>query len=38
VKEAAAVPTSLKRLSEEEFDLLSQHGNETARWNSELWR
>jgi len=38
VKEAAAIPTSLKRLSEEEFDLLSQHGYETARWNNELWR
>ncbi|MDN7805804.1 patatin-like phospholipase family protein [Burkholderia gladioli] len=37
VKAAAAVPTSLNRMSEEEFLLVSQHGYETARWNNELW-
>ncbi|MGG2041292.1 patatin-like phospholipase family protein [Burkholderia gladioli] len=37
VKAAAAVPTSLNRMSEDEFLLVSQHGYETARWNNELW-
>lgn len=37
VKEAAAFPTCLRRMSEEEFDLLSRHGFETAKWNVELF-
>ena len=37
VKEAAAFPTSLRRMSEAEYDRLSRHGFETAKWNAELF-
>lgn len=33
---AAAYPTTLKRLSDEDFCLLEQHGYETACWNIEI--
>lgn len=36
VKKAATYPTSLCKLSESTFDLLEQHGYETAKWNIEM--
>lgn len=35
-KAAATYSTTLHRMSEESFDLLSRHGYETARWNLEM--
>lgn len=37
VRHAAAIPTTLRRLSEMEFDLLARHGYETISWNSMLF-
>jgi len=34
VEKAARAPTSLKRMSQEQFELLHRHGRETAHWNS----
>jgi NTE family protein len=35
-KKAASYPTTLRKLSESTFDLLEQHGYETAKWNIEI--
>ncbi len=35
-KRAATYDTTLRRMSESSFDLLEQHGYETAKWNMEL--
>ncbi|HOP31534.1 MAG TPA: patatin-like phospholipase family protein [Spirochaetota bacterium] len=37
VKLAAGYKTTLKRMSEKEFDVISRHGYETAKWNFELF-
>lgn len=37
IKSASAYPTNLKRMSEKDFELLSRHGYETAKWNLELF-
>jgi len=37
-REAARVPTSLRQMTEEVFDLVARHGYETAKWNFELSR
>lgn len=37
IKSASAYPTNLKRMSIKDFDLLSKHGYETAKWNLELF-
>lgn len=37
VKIASAYPTNLKRISTKDFELLSKHGYETAKWNLELF-
>lgn len=36
VETAARYPTTLRRMSASDFDLLARHGWETARWNDEL--
>jgi len=35
---AANYPTTLSRMKTSDFDLLAQHGYETAKWNHLLWR
>lgn len=35
--QAAHYPTTLRRMRARDFDLLVQHGYETARWNAGLW-
>ena len=35
---AAALATSLKRMTPEQFDLLARHGYEVTYWNDRLWR
>ena len=37
IKAAASFPTTLKRLSESDFDLIARHGYETAMWNDLLF-
>jgi NTE family protein len=38
IKAAAMYPTTLKRLSESDFDVIARHGYETAMWNDILFR
>lgn len=38
IKGAATYPTTLTRMSEQEFDLIARHGYETAMWNDILFR
>jgi NTE family protein len=38
IKDAATYPTTLRRLSESDFDLIARHGYETAMWNHVLFR
>lgn len=37
IKLAAGYKTTLKRMTEKEFDIISRHGYETAKWNFELF-
>jgi NTE family protein len=36
-EKAAHYPTTLKRMHVRDFDLIVQHGYETAQWNAKLW-
>jgi NTE family protein len=33
IKKSAAFKTSLKKMAEEDFDMIARHGYETAKWN-----
>ncbi len=37
VDRAANYPTTLRKMNPVDFDLLSRHGYETAKWNAILW-
>jgi NTE family protein len=37
IKDAATYPTTLRRLSESDFDRIARHGYETAMWNDILF-
>jgi len=37
VQAAVVFPTTLRRLTETDFDLLERHGYETAMWNHQLF-